>query len=271
VKQCLFCHNKADSLEHVLPQWLYRRIAPERGGVLPVLVGRFVEGKGYLDQRKHLSLGFKARIVCTECNTGWMSQLESKAAHILTPLMAEQFPVLAHSFFESLRSDSASIALWLSKTALTTAFALPGRQRLPEFVSSFIAKQQVPPGTWVDVAKARITAIGAGLTKQFPMINGGVFTGIQSHNEGTCFQFCLQVNQLLLRVAMSPGAKINYFSPDGSISYRIYPRAARQIPGNFEYDDLNHFCQSIVLSTWADCPGEIPPPGQEESGRILRL
>ena len=104
MKKCLFCSNPADSLEHVLPQWLFRCIAPESRGTFPVQVGRYIEGQGYQDRRNHISLSFKARIVCTECNTGWMRQLESNVVHIFQPLAAENFPVLAHDHFDELRN-----------------------------------------------------------------------------------------------------------------------------------------------------------------------
>lgn len=262
MKNCLFCPNPADSLEHVLPQWLFRCIAPGTDGKFPVRVARYVDGKGNLDERKHLSLGFKARIVCTACNNGWMSHLESKVARTLQPLVAAQFPVLGHSFLDALKADAGLIALWLSKTALTTSFALPGGKRLPQSFAGQVALQKPPRGVWVDLAKARVTGIGAALTTMFPTINGNVFVGHQTHSEGNCFQFCLQVNQLLLRVGMAAGAQVGYRTPGDLLPFRIFPEQHRQVPENFEFEDLNYFCHSVALRTWAGCPGEVPltPP-----------
>jgi hypothetical protein len=113
MNKCLFCSNPADSLERVLPQWLFRRVAPQTGGKLQVRVGRYVDGQGYRDQRRHISLAFKARIVCAQCNNGWMAKLESKVAHLLEHLVAPQFPA----------------------------------------------------GVWVDLAKSKISGIGAGSQK----------------------------------------------------------------------------------------------------------
>jgi len=258
MKKCLFCPNPANSLEHVLPQWLFRCIAPQSQGTFPVQVGRYVEGKGYQDRRNHISLSFKARIVCTRCNTGWMRQLESNVAHIFQPLAAEQFPVFAHDYFNKLKDYAPTIAFWLSKTALTTSFALPGRQCLAESLAPQIAQKQAPRGVWIDVAKAKVAGIGAALTKMFPTINGNVFTGVQTHTAGECFQFCLQINHLLLRVGMSSGAEVGYVAPEGLMAFRLFPDADPQVPERCEFQDINHFLHSIVLRTWAGCPGEVP-------------
>lgn len=258
MKKCLFCPNPADSLEHVVPQWIHRCISPQTEGAFPVVVGRYVDGKGYCDKREQISLAFKARIVCEQCNTGWMRELESEVARIVKPLAVTPFPILSHCHFEQLRADAPVIALWLTKTALTTSFALPGKQRLPETVATEIGRKQVPHGVWIDVAKAKVSGIGAALTKTFPTINGNVFTGPQTHTTGACFQFCIQVNQLLLRVGMSPGAEVGYVAYGGLNPFRLFPDADPQVPENIEFQDVNHFLHSIVLRTWAGCAGEVP-------------
>jgi hypothetical protein len=257
MKKCLFCPNQADSLEHVLPQWLFRRVVPSTAGKFPVRVGRYVHGEGSRDVRRHLSLNFKARIVCQVCNNGWMSQLESRAARTLHPLLAESFPVLGRSFLDSLRQDATLIALWLSKTALTTSMALPGSKRFPPAFAEQIAQQQPPLGVWVDLASAKATGIGAAFTNMFPTINGNVFVGAKTHATGACFHFCLQINQLLLRVGMTPGARVGYIAP-GGIPFRLYPNPDLRVPANLQFPDLNHFCHSVILRTWAGCRGEVP-------------
>jgi hypothetical protein len=187
-----------------------------------------------------------------------MRQLESNVVHIFQPLAAENFPVLAHDHFDELRNYAPTIAFWLSKTALTTSFALPGRLRLAESLAVQIAQKRAPRGVWIDVASAKVAGIGAALTKMFPTINGNVFTGVQTHTGGECFQFCLQINHILLRVGMSPSAEVGYVAPEGLLAFRLFPKADHQVPERFEFQDINHFLHSIVLRTWAGCPGEVP-------------
>ncbi len=258
MRKCLFCANTADSHEHVLPQWLHRCISSRTKGKFPVRVGRYVEGQGYLDERKFISLNLKARIVCVGCNNGWMSKMESEVEKILKPLTGKQFPVLAHTHLEQLRGDSRSLARWMSKTALATSYALPGSLRLSERLAEEIAQGDPPTGVWMDVAKAKVSGIAAALTKMFPTINGNRFVGAQTHQAGTCFQFCIQINQLLLRVGMSPGAEVGYIAPGGLNPFRLFPTADPQVPEHFEFNDVNHFLHSVVLRTWAGCAGEVP-------------
>jgi hypothetical protein len=259
MRKCLFCANTADSREHVLPQWLHRCISAETEGKFPVQVGRYVDGQGYLDERKFVSLNFKAKIVCTGCNIGWMSKMESEVDQILKPLTGKQFPVLAHDQLEQLRGHAQLLARWMSKTALTTSYALPGNQRLALQLAAEIAKGRPPHGVWVDVAKAKVSGIAAALTKMFPTINGNRFVGPQTHQAGVCFQFCIQINQLLLRVGMSPGAEVGYIAHGGLNPFRLFPDTDPQVPENIEFQDVNHFLHAVVLRTWAGCAGEVPP------------
>lgn len=260
MKTCLFCPNPADSLEHVLPQWLFRCIAPATDGSFPVHVGRYVDGEGTLNTRKHVSMAFKARIVCENCNSGWMADLESKVKKAFDPLVQRQFPVLGHTFLDSLRPDAALIALWLSKTALTTSFALPSKQRLPASFANTVAIQKPPRGVWVDLAKSKRIGIGAAFTTMLPTLNGNEPLSYQVHLGGNSFQFCLQINQLLLRVGMAAGARVEYHTQRAARPFRIYPKSRNQVPEDFEFDDINQFCHSVFLRTWAGCKGEIPTP-----------
>ncbi|MGA9452538.1 MAG: hypothetical protein WBW41_14480 [Verrucomicrobiia bacterium] len=254
MKKCLFCPNRADSLEHVLPQWLLRCISPETEGAFPVQVGRYVEGQGDCDERKHVSLNFKARIVCVECNNGWLRKLESEVCQILKPLTGKQFPVLADIYFDELRRHSHVIARWLTKTALTTSMALPAKQRLSASFADEIMRGNAPAEVWIDVADAELPCVAAAITKTFPIINGNIPIGVRDCGD-MCFQFCLQINHLLLRVGLSPHAEVRYTGPK---PFRLFPKADQQVPEYFRFRDVNYFLHSVTLKTWEGCSGEVP-------------
>jgi hypothetical protein len=258
MKKCLFCSNAADSLEHIIPQWLLYRIAPNKEGRFPMQVGRYIDGQGYLDTRNFISITFMARIVCEQCNNGWMSQLESEVGRILHPLIAEDFPILYRENLTQIHSQSHLLALWLAKTALTTSLALPGKLRLPETFASQVSLRNAPVGSWVDLAKAQTTGIGIAFSKAIPTFNGRVFVGNQIHKSGASFQFCLQVNHLLLRIGMCQGAQVGYALQKGQAPYRLFPKPSPQLPEHFEFTDVNQFFHSIALFTWAGCEGEVP-------------
>lgn len=253
MKKCLFCPNPADSLEHVVPQWLLRCISPETEGAFPIRVARYVDGEGNKDERAHISLSAKARIVCVRCNTGWMRDLESKIRPILNPLIEKQFPIPAHTRLDELRQHAPMLALWLSKTALTTSMFLPNKKPLSRAFAEEIARGNPPHGVWVDVASAERGCIAAAFTKTFSVINGNIDIGVRDCD--LCFQFCLQINHLLLRVGLSPGAVIHYREPK---PFRLFPKVDLAVPEAFEFPDINYFLHSIKLKTWLGCAGEVP-------------
>ena len=84
LRSCLFCERSSHSKmtrEHAWPNWLVRR----RGPIINTL-------KDYRSGRKSewKSVGKLATIakgICEECNSGWMSQLESDAKKLLRSLM----------------------------------------------------------------------------------------------------------------------------------------------------------------------------------------
>jgi hypothetical protein len=258
MRKCLFCQNPADSREHVLPKWLHRCISSETGGKFPVQVGRFVEGQGNLDEKRFVSLNFQAKIVCETCNNGWMAAMEAEVDRILRPLTGKE---LAGDFaiqVSLLRPYAVILARWMAKTALTTSYALPGKMHLSNMLAEETKQGRAPQGTWADVAQARVSGIAVALTNKFPTYNGKKYVGVQTHNTQACFQFCLQVNHLLLRIAMTPAAQVGYRSPGGLIPFRLFPATTKQLPVNFEYEHVNDFLHSVVLNTWAGCPGEVP-------------
>lgn len=233
-------------------------MSPRSGGAFPVHIGRYLEGDGYRDQRQQVSLAFKARIVCASCNHGWMSSLEAEIQETLSPFLAAPFPALNSVEWKQLRSRGPRIALWLAKTALTTSYALPGAQRLPTLIAENIAQQRPPHNVWIDLAKSIQPGIGAALSKTFHTFNGSVFAGSQTHTDGACFQFCLHLNHLLLRIGVSPSAMVGYIAEGGQIPLRLFPQQDANILGNLEYENFVHFSNSVVLRTFAGCQGEVP-------------
>jgi hypothetical protein len=84
------------------------------------------------------------RLVCSGCNTGWMSELESRAIPVLMP-MIERSTVRAQS-----PSDTLVMATWATKTAMTLATALPAFQALrpPQEDCEIVRTQDRPPSLY---------------------------------------------------------------------------------------------------------------------------
>ncbi len=81
---CIFCRAKPAkwSEEHVTPQWLLEHLGITRHS-------RMTQGySGEEDRTREFSAyRFVEGRVCTSCNTGWMSRLETAAAPIVTSLV----------------------------------------------------------------------------------------------------------------------------------------------------------------------------------------
>jgi hypothetical protein len=61
---------------------------------------------------------------------------------------------------------------------------------------------------------------------------------MQRRIDGACFQFCIQINHLLLRIAMTPDAEAIYHAPNKRIPIRLFPDAVSKIPENIEFNDI---------------------------------
>jgi hypothetical protein len=103
-RQCIFCDNERDSKEHVWPQWITTRLRKHPAVIF-----------GNVGKRHHQWGGpkpeFKAYCVCTDCNIGWMSELEASNIPLIGALMQDIAAPLN-------RKQQETIARWATKTAM---------------------------------------------------------------------------------------------------------------------------------------------------------
>lgn len=109
--KCLFCQNTPLTKEHVLPQWL-RQHYPDISAINEFTAN---PKKRWTTQLFDLT----ARVVCKQCNEGWMSDLENK----FKPLFNEMISLKKYNLDELKQS---TIALWVQKTVLMLNQATPG-------------------------------------------------------------------------------------------------------------------------------------------------
>lgn len=115
-KRCIFCGARADSMEHVIPAWISKRLEI-KGQVEPRRAMQIGRGP----RRQPISFGsYRARIFCGDCNEHF-HHLEDEVIPWLVP-MARGVPI-------SLGTESrALIARWAVKTAMALLSAEPGDQ-----------------------------------------------------------------------------------------------------------------------------------------------
>jgi len=93
VGPCYFCgEQKPLTREHVFPDWL-RRVLPRLTGTSwQILTSRREVSSQPLNESKRKDNGYnigstQLKVVCVDCNGGWMSRLQEAAIPLLTPLI----------------------------------------------------------------------------------------------------------------------------------------------------------------------------------------
>lgn len=100
-RNCIFCDRRADSREHVWPLWIIERV-----GRRPITHKIGEEKKLFLAGPE-----LKVRTVCSACNNGWMSALETKNKPVIGSLLQDLSTPLD-------QDQQRDLALWAMKTAM---------------------------------------------------------------------------------------------------------------------------------------------------------
>jgi hypothetical protein len=115
-RQCISCGGRPTTREPAIPQWT-RRYFPIRGHFA---TERSVAGAAER-QFPSQTLGPVVKVACKACNSGWMSDLESRAQATVARLV-EANGLLHHAGVTLSRADQATIALWAAKTFAVLEF-----------------------------------------------------------------------------------------------------------------------------------------------------
>lgn len=111
--KCIFCGKKADSAEHIWGQWL-KKIYPTDDIVpkLPHYEDRNdKDGKAVVARGHHHGgadpLYKTSKVVCVDCNTGWMSKIEENAKNVFVKVFKDKGKKLSSN-------DAIILAKWIS-------------------------------------------------------------------------------------------------------------------------------------------------------------
>jgi hypothetical protein len=122
-KPCLFCGAEGPGVlsdEHVIPEWLLDHVELPADDLMFHGVAKSATGELTQEPRIHSSFNFVEGRVCEECNTGWMSKLESAAKPILIPLLDNTRTV------DNLNAEERGVVWkWAAKTAYLHTWAGP--------------------------------------------------------------------------------------------------------------------------------------------------
>jgi hypothetical protein len=139
-RKCSFCQSTLTdrSKEHVIPVWLIKYLDIEGMEISPNQ--RTLDGT-IVDKRKHAVGNLLLGPVCTDCNSGWMSELESNAKSLLIELMEKRKAI------DTLNEEERLVlALWTYKTALTLNLSSNYTLKIPTtHFHKFYQKQNILP------------------------------------------------------------------------------------------------------------------------------
>lgn len=133
-RSCLFCGGHAATKEHVFAEWLRDD--------LPVKVSRInVSDDEYRPIWSLGSFDLEYKIVCGQCNHGWMSKLESAAAPLLSDAIVYGAPVTLSA------AQQHSVAMWAVKTAMVLEAYRRRRpfRYIPEWHARWMSSERDPP------------------------------------------------------------------------------------------------------------------------------
>ena len=127
MKRCVFCDREPASWseEHVTPEWLLDHLRVTAQDQMFQGLGT-ADGSVNLPHRVHASRRFVEGRVCTGCNAGWMSRLETAASPMLKDLID------GNRGLSSLTdAERALLARWSVKTAYVIAGASVAKWPVP--------------------------------------------------------------------------------------------------------------------------------------------
>ncbi|WP_328683129.1 hypothetical protein [Streptomyces sp. NBC_00343] len=117
-KVCVFCGGTPLTKEHVLPRWLKVALDPT------VRRHRYIRlSNGTVRQHDSTPLDAQVKIVCSECNSGWMNQLEENVRQFLPDLIRGNACTLDPE-------AQRALASWSVKTMLMLQYTHPAEVRV---------------------------------------------------------------------------------------------------------------------------------------------
>lgn len=149
MKPCLFCGRRESSNEHILADSVWKRM---QAGNSTMNVGIWdgVEEKDF--RNPHRQESFKTRSVCGNCNKGWMSQLEAEFLELVGSLIEPTWPISANELIERALCQSAVLARWAVKTAITVNLAGISKRLINSQIATDVRANKLPPDLKVLIA-----------------------------------------------------------------------------------------------------------------------
>jgi hypothetical protein len=227
-KTCIFCDATLTaenrSKEHVFPEWLLDELRIQASDQYFGL-----HNVDFEDQPKSERLQGAHTLVqgnvCTGCNNGWMSDLETRDGPLLRIMDKLEQVRLS-------RDDSVLLATWMFKTLILYSVTTNYRKIVPDSVFHYVRLNLMPPpGNHVEIAYAPDAPKGTLRTRLTP-VKFAMFDKDQCDSAyinsqlQQSYVLCAQVGRLPMRVVGLPrGGMWRRCDAEQGNMLRLFPNA----------------------------------------------
>lgn len=141
--KCIFCNSDNTSREHIFPQWLRARIngpchKPYDRNTFRRQADSSYKYSSFAKNTQNSVLGVTTKRVCTKCNNGWLSQLETRVIPIYFSLTEEPSVTLPED-------KQLTISTWASILAIKWDLTDTATSAHTEEDRKFIYRNLCPP------------------------------------------------------------------------------------------------------------------------------
>jgi hypothetical protein len=245
---CVFCGDKGSSAEHIVAQWLIKRMGVKKSHTITV---SSKDGLGNETKRPaHNLLKYTTKNVCEKCNNGWMSSLENWFKYNMGFFVEPTWPILAEDHIRAALPTTSDLAAWCLKTAVVMSNNSSYRTIHDGEMIKGLRLGYVVNDVYVDMARIETPDVSHIMSKGFRIGNGSPVAKWFSRKDDRAYTCIIQLNHLALRVYRCPGADPFYRSIRKRIPYRLFPSTPVD-PHTIDYrfDTLLDFEDALVLKT----------------------
>lgn len=244
---CIFCSKKGKkSVEHVWPKWLQNRAY---GDTSWVHYGVHTSSLGQvLSERTHSGEALVLGSVCSSCNNGWMSDLESNFSKMLPVI--ENNPLALKNLS---KEERKIVCLWFFKTAIVINASSNYRKIVPIKHYEFLyKKKKIPNGVVIDVTYLQdFKNLNWAQTQTMMLFSNLNYEKIKNMGIGidNKYTISLQIGNLAVRVfwlkkEVSYKNNVNLSEQ----SFRLRPYLKKQKYNmHAQYDNLVHFTSAVSV------------------------
>jgi hypothetical protein len=276
-RACLFCGSDlaaAPSREHIFPQWLLRHYEAASTLVEPTYM--VIDERQTLSVRRSTFDGLLEGRICAECNSGWMSRLETDAQSVVLAMAEGQRRLSPLGDEERL-----CLARWATKTAYTLNSAANFPLKVPSEHLVYLASQGAP------VDGVRVYGAQCEGHAKLGWVQGPIWrteseTLAQQRYDALAhesYKVALQLGRLMLLVAYWPDPRWRHILATG-VHEPIWPRGGARLvyPGALRPMDhpdgalfIFHASLGVTASTVWSAPLQLrgavgwPPAELEET------